>query len=149
MNYLSRVFESSAKTLLGGESIFLSKSQTKIFKHCDCQLTGFHCYWFSDQIRGKKVKAKGAVRNAPRKTRPKHRGWKEQDGSIVSENKILATQRQLRWHPGLNVRPKTTTFDSFLSFFHRTLSTSVSNWKKCFRLVLVRTAHYSQWSLVV
>lgn len=56
-----------------------------------------------DQIRGKKVKAKGSTRNAPRNTRPKHRGWKVQDGHYVSERKILATQLNLRFHPGLNV----------------------------------------------
>lgn len=56
-----------------------------------------------DQIRGKKVKAKGSTRNAPRNTRPKHRGWKVLDGCYVSENKILVTQRELRFHPGLNV----------------------------------------------
>lgn len=57
-----------------------------------------------DQIRGKKVKAKGSTRNAPRHTRPKHRGWKVQDGSYVSENKVLVMQRELRFHPGLNVK---------------------------------------------
>lgn len=49
------------------------------------------------------MKAKGSTRNAPRNTRPKHRGWKENDGSHVTEHKILATQLELRYHPGLNV----------------------------------------------
>lgn len=67
-----------------------------------------------DQVRGKKVKAKGSTRNAPKNSNPKHRGWKQQDGSTVSAHKILATQRNLRWHPGLNVRLKIEIFlDSF------------------------------------
>lgn len=79
MNYLAKVLDSSARTLLSGESFVLN------------------------QIRGKKVKTKGSTRNAPRHTRPKHRGWKVQDGCYVSANKILATQMNLRFHPGLNV----------------------------------------------
>lgn len=79
MNYLAKVLDSSARTLLSSESFILN------------------------QIRGKKVKTKGSTRNAPRHTRPKHRGWKVQDGCYVSGNKILATQMNLRFHPGLNV----------------------------------------------
>lgn len=67
-------------------------------------LTNYLQCSFTDQLRGKAVKSKGSSRNAPRKTRPKHRGWKQQDGSIVPANKILVTQRTLRFHPGLNVR---------------------------------------------
>lgn len=58
---------------------------------------------FTDQIRGKQKKAVGSTRNAPRNTTPKHRGWKVQDGAWVPAHKILATQRKLRFHPGLNV----------------------------------------------
>ena len=35
--------------------------------------------------------------------RPKHRGWKVQDGGFVIAGKILVRQRTLRFHPGLNV----------------------------------------------
>lgn len=56
-----------------------------------------------------------AVRNASKKTggstknpinphgRPKHRGWKRQDGSWVSEGTILALQTKPRFFPGLHV----------------------------------------------
>ncbi|XP_008558067.1 50S ribosomal protein L27 [Microplitis demolitor] len=37
------------------------------------------------------------------KTRPRHRGWKRQDGDIVTAGTLLATQLTPRWHPGLNV----------------------------------------------
>lgn len=50
------------------------------------------------------MKAKGNTKNTPLHGKPKHRGWKVQDGHCVSVNKILATQRNLRFHPGLNVR---------------------------------------------
>lgn len=36
--------------------------------------------------------------------RPKHRGWKRQEGHFVTEGTILVLQRTLRFHPGLNVR---------------------------------------------
>ncbi|KDR17653.1 hypothetical protein L798_08360, partial [Zootermopsis nevadensis] len=42
-------------------------------------------------------------RNRKRHGRPKHRGWRVQDGSFVQAGTILATQRTLRFHPGLNV----------------------------------------------
>lgn len=55
------------------------------------------------QIRGKAKKTAGSSRNNPRSPRPKHRGWKVQDGHYVSVNTLLATQLTLRFHPGLNV----------------------------------------------
>ncbi|XP_031632214.1 uncharacterized protein LOC116346354 [Contarinia nasturtii] len=79
MNYLQNFFNFGAKSLLSGQSFILN------------------------QVRGKKVKAKGSTRNRPINTRPKHRGWKVNDGAYVSENKILVLQRNLRYHPGLNV----------------------------------------------
>lgn len=36
--------------------------------------------------------------------RPKHRGWKRQNGSWVSQGTILALQTKPRFFPGLNVR---------------------------------------------
>lgn len=36
--------------------------------------------------------------------RPKHRGWKRQDGHNVVTGTILATQTKPRFFPGLNVR---------------------------------------------
>ncbi|XP_012064479.1 PREDICTED: probable 39S ribosomal protein L27, mitochondrial [Atta cephalotes] len=35
--------------------------------------------------------------------RPKHRGWKIQDGGYTYAGRLLVTQRNLRFHPGLNV----------------------------------------------
>lgn len=67
-------------------------------------MTNFRCHSLLDQIRGKKVKTKGSTRNPPRNPKPKHRGWKHNDGHIVTERRILVTQRDLRYHPGLNVR---------------------------------------------
>lgn len=56
-----------------------------------------------DQVRGKKVKAKTYSRNPPKKKNPKRRGIKAVDGTFVSESKIIVLQRDLRFHPGLNV----------------------------------------------
>ncbi|XP_001606518.1 50S ribosomal protein L27 [Nasonia vitripennis] len=36
-------------------------------------------------------------------SKPKHRGWKRQDGATVTAGTILATQNTTRFHPGLNV----------------------------------------------
>ncbi|XP_011702041.1 PREDICTED: 39S ribosomal protein L27, mitochondrial [Wasmannia auropunctata] len=58
--------------------------------------------------------AKLCVRHASKKSgtstsntgghpRPKHRGWKVQDGATVQAGMILATQRTTRFHPGLHV----------------------------------------------
>ncbi|KAG5867623.1 hypothetical protein JTB14_037629 [Gonioctena quinquepunctata] len=48
-------------------------------------------------------KAKGSTKNTSPKVRPKHRGWKVQDGHLVDAGHILVLQRNLRFHPGLNV----------------------------------------------
>ncbi|KAJ8926602.1 hypothetical protein NQ314_021011 [Rhamnusium bicolor] len=42
-------------------------------------------------------------KNTSTKVRPKHRGWKVQDGQPVEAGRILVLQRNLRFHPGLNV----------------------------------------------
>lgn len=55
------------------------------------------------QVRGKAKKTAGSSRNDPKHPRPKHRGWKRQDGYIVSKGTMLVTQRTPRFHPGLNV----------------------------------------------
>lgn len=74
----------------------------------------------SDQIRGKKKKATGSTKNKPISSRPKHRGWKVNDGCYVSENTILATQRNLRFHPGLNVSDSYNGYSTkFLICFFR------------------------------
>ncbi|KAJ4428131.1 hypothetical protein ANN_24145 [Periplaneta americana] len=44
-----------------------------------------------------------STRNQKGHARPKHRGWRVQDGHYVQAGTILATQRNLRFHPGLNV----------------------------------------------
>ncbi|XP_031846039.1 mitochondrial ribosomal protein L27 isoform X2 [Nomia melanderi] len=48
-------------------------------------------------------KASGSTRNKPCHTRPKHRGWRVQDGWYVQKGCILATQLKPRFHPGLYV----------------------------------------------
>ncbi|XP_068627976.1 large ribosomal subunit protein bL27 [Battus philenor] len=54
-------------------------------------------------IRNASKKTGGSTRNTNCKVRPKHRGWKVQDGHFVQAGHILATQRNTRFHPGLNV----------------------------------------------
>ncbi|XP_030749313.1 uncharacterized protein LOC115877313 [Sitophilus oryzae] len=54
-------------------------------------------------VRYASKKTSGSTRNTSPKTRPKHRGWRVQDGHQVTAGTILATQRHLRFHPGLNV----------------------------------------------
>ncbi|KAH8403031.1 hypothetical protein KR222_003451 [Zaprionus bogoriensis] len=54
-------------------------------------------------IRNASKKTGGSTRNKKGHPRPKHRGWRVQDGHSVSEGTILATQRSTRFHPGLNV----------------------------------------------
>lgn len=56
-----------------------------------------------EQIRNKAVKAVGTCKNPPKHPKPKHRGWKRQDGHFVPAGCAVATQRTLRWLPGLNV----------------------------------------------
>ncbi|XP_058789972.1 large ribosomal subunit protein bL27 [Phymastichus coffea] len=48
-------------------------------------------------------KTAGAGNKNAGNARAKHRGWKRQDGAIVTAGTILATQNKTRWHPGLNV----------------------------------------------
>ncbi|KAK9881660.1 hypothetical protein WA026_017177 [Henosepilachna vigintioctopunctata] len=54
-------------------------------------------------VRYASKKAGGSTRNSSHKVKPKHRGWKRQDGADVEAGTILALQRTLRFHPGLNV----------------------------------------------
>ncbi|EAT46409.1 AAEL002418-PA [Aedes aegypti] len=58
---------------------------------------------FFATIRHASKKTGGSTRNPSDHGRPKHRGWKVQDGHYVSAGTILATQRTPRFHPGLNV----------------------------------------------
>lgn len=107
MSFLGKFFESASKSLLSSESFILSEfSFHATTSTWTLKLFLLLCYFFcfnKDQIRGKKKKASGSTRNKPIRTRPKHRGWKVQDGHYVSENTLLVTQRHLRFHPGLNV----------------------------------------------
>lgn len=48
-------------------------------------------------------KAGGTSKNKRKRTRPKHRGLKQFDGSFVHKGEILATQYGLRFYPGENV----------------------------------------------
>lgn len=54
-------------------------------------------------MRNASKKTGGSTKNVHGSTRPKHRGWRVQDGHTVSAGTILATQRNTRFHPGLNV----------------------------------------------
>ncbi|CAG4940339.1 unnamed protein product [Colias eurytheme] len=54
-------------------------------------------------VRHASKKTGGSTKNVNCKVRPKHRGWKVQDGHSVQAGHILATQRFARFHPGLNV----------------------------------------------
>ncbi|XP_026477999.1 39S ribosomal protein L27, mitochondrial-like [Ctenocephalides felis] len=54
-------------------------------------------------IREASKKTGGSTRNQKGHARPKHRGWKVQDGHTVTAGTLLATQLTLRFHPGLNV----------------------------------------------
>ena len=56
-----------------------------------------------NSVRFASKKTSGSTRNTSPKSRPKHRGWKVQDGHSVTAGTILVTQRHLRFHPGLNV----------------------------------------------
>jgi ribosomal protein L27 len=72
---------------------------------------------FGISVRFASKKAGSSTRNTSTKVRPKHRGWKVQDGHQVEAGTILATQRTLRFHPGLNVQLSTalrTDHDLFL-----------------------------------
>lgn len=54
-------------------------------------------------IRNASKKTGGSTRNKKGHPRPKHRGWRVQDGHWVSQGTLLATQLTPRFHPGLNV----------------------------------------------
>lgn len=54
-------------------------------------------------VRYASKKASSSTRIKPGHPRPKHRGWKVQDGHYVQAGRILATQLKPRFHPGLNV----------------------------------------------
>lgn len=58
---------------------------------------------FWTTIRNASKKTGGSTKNPKEKGRPKHRGWRVQDGHFVSQGTILATQLKPRFHPGLNV----------------------------------------------
>nr|CAH7755767.1 unnamed protein product [Callosobruchus chinensis] len=59
--------------------------------------------WIQKSVRYASKKAGGSTSNTSTKVKPKHRGWKVQDGMEVTAGTILALQRTLRFHPGLNV----------------------------------------------
>lgn len=54
-------------------------------------------------VRYASKKSGGSTRNKPIRIRPKHRGLRVQDGTFVQAGTILATQLNLRFHPGLHV----------------------------------------------
>ncbi|XP_047022939.1 39S ribosomal protein L27, mitochondrial [Helicoverpa zea] len=54
-------------------------------------------------VRNASKKTGGSTSNTNCKVKPKHRGWKVQDGHHVQAGHMLVTQRTPRFHPGLNV----------------------------------------------
>ncbi|XP_049834215.1 39S ribosomal protein L27, mitochondrial [Schistocerca gregaria] len=48
-------------------------------------------------------KTGSSTKNKKGHPRPKHRGWRVQDGCFVQKGTILATQLTTRFHPGLHV----------------------------------------------
>ncbi|RVE42600.1 hypothetical protein evm_012741 [Chilo suppressalis] len=58
---------------------------------------------FKEFVRNASKKTGGSTQNTNGKVKPKHRGWKVQDGHFVQAGHMLATQRKPRFHPGLNV----------------------------------------------
>ena len=54
-------------------------------------------------VRYASKKASSSTRNSHGNRRPKHRGWRVQDGHTVLKSTILATQLRPRFHPGLYV----------------------------------------------
>ncbi|CAG9791854.1 unnamed protein product [Diatraea saccharalis] len=58
---------------------------------------------FKEFIRNASKKTGGSTKNTNCKVKPKHRGWKVQDGHFVQAGHMLATQLKPRFHPGLNV----------------------------------------------
>ncbi|XP_014468875.1 PREDICTED: 39S ribosomal protein L27, mitochondrial [Dinoponera quadriceps] len=54
-------------------------------------------------VRYAAKKASTSTRNKPLNIRPKHRGWKVQDGHFVNAGHKLVLQLTCRFHPGLHV----------------------------------------------
>ncbi|KOC60518.1 39S ribosomal protein L27, mitochondrial [Habropoda laboriosa] len=54
-------------------------------------------------VRYASKRSSGSTRNSPTNLKPKHRGWKVQDGHYVQASTMLATQLRPRFHPGLYV----------------------------------------------
>lgn len=59
--------------------------------------------FLKELARNASKKTGGSTQNTNCKVKPKHRGWKVQDGHFVQAGHMLATQRTTRFHPGLNV----------------------------------------------
>lgn len=87
-------------------------------------------------------KASSSTRNAPIRTKPKHRGWRVQDGHYVKESTILATQLKPRFHPGLYVSIIVILFvcnDHFVTCSNIFIEIYINLFH---RLVLVKMVHY-------
>lgn len=54
-------------------------------------------------LRNASKKASSSTRNSGNRAKPKHRGWRVQDGHVVTPGTILVKQNHTRFHPGLNV----------------------------------------------
>jgi len=62
-------------------------------------------------VRYASKKSSTSTRNKGGHPRPKHRGWKVQDGTDVKVGRLLVTQRTTRFHSGLNVGINYCTFN--------------------------------------
>ncbi|KAL9693519.1 hypothetical protein quinque_012804 [Culex quinquefasciatus] len=88
------------KTNFNNRTIFLDKMQSQFLLGIESSLRRLPLLV---SVRFASKKTGGSTKNPQDHGRPKHRGWKIQDGQTVSAGTILATQRTPRFHPGLNV----------------------------------------------
>lgn len=63
----------------------------------------YYLIFVAEFVRNASKKTGGSTKNTNCKVKPKHRGWKVQDGHFVQQGHMLVTQRTPRFHPGLNV----------------------------------------------
>ncbi|CAL1615189.1 unnamed protein product [Knipowitschia caucasica] len=71
------------------------KSRTGLLLPSQCLLL--------DSVRSASKKAGGSSKNLGGKSPGRRYGFKKQDGDFVHSGNILATQRNLRYHPGAHV----------------------------------------------
>lgn len=95
------ILQKLSLTCLKADQPLLSKFIQR--KHCHNRKNPWSKFPFTATIRNASKKTGGSTRNKKGHPRPKHRGWRVQDGHYVSQGTLLATQLTTRFHPGLNV----------------------------------------------